>query len=127
MLKLTKVHPTLPVTDLRRAKKFYSETLGLKLTDEGEVPGHLSYETGDGTFILVYKRPSAPNSDSTSAAFAVHDVEATVKELKGRGVKFEVYDLPGVEWNDVIATMGDMRGAWFRDPDGNILAVSQAA
>jgi catechol 2,3-dioxygenase-like lactoylglutathione lyase family enzyme len=127
MVNLTKVHPTLPVTDLKRAKKFYSETLGLKLTDEGEVPGHLAYDAGDGTFLMVYARPTPPTSDATSAAFAVDNVEAVVKELKNRGVTFEVYDMPGVEWNDVVATMGNMKGAWFKDPDGNILAVSQAA
>ena len=127
MLKLTKVHPTLPVTDITRAKKFYSDTLGLKLIDEGETPGHIAYDAGEGTFLMVYFRPSPPTSDSTSAAFSVDDVETAVQELKNRGVKFEVYDLPGVEWNGEIASLGDMKAAWFKDPDGNILAVSTAA
>jgi catechol 2,3-dioxygenase-like lactoylglutathione lyase family enzyme len=126
MLNNGRVHPTIPVTDIKRAKKFYSDTLGLNLREE-VAPGHLSYDAGEGTFLIVYERPTPTTSDATAASFAVDDVESTVKGLKGRGVKFEVYDMPGVEWNDVIATMGDMKGAWFKDPDGNILAVSQAA
>lgn len=126
MLNQSKVHPTLPVTDIKRAKRFYSETLGLNLREE-VAPGHLSYDAGDGTFLVVYERPTPPTSDATAASFEVDDVEAAVKGLKDKGVTFEVYDLPGVEWTDVIATMGTLKGAWFRDPDGNILAVSQAA
>ncbi len=126
MLNKGKAHPTLPVTDIKRARKFYSETLELNLRDE-IAPGHLRYDAGEGTFLVVYERPTPTTSDATAASFEVDDVEATVKGLKDRGVKFEVYDIPGVEWNDEIFTMGDLRGAWFKDPDGNILAVSEAA
>ena len=98
----------------------------LKLREE-LAPGHLLYDAGEGTFLIVYERSTPTTSDATAASFIVDDVETTVKGLKDKGVKFEVYDLPGVEWTDVIATMGTLKGAWFRDPDGNILAVSQAA
>ena len=126
MLSKAKAHPTLPVTDIERARKFYGETLELKLREE-LAPGHLLYDAGEGTFLIVYERPTPTKADSTAASFFVDDVEATVKGLKDRGVVFEEYDFPGLQTVNSIATMGNVKGAWFKDPDGNILAVSEAA
>ena len=121
-----KAHPTLPVTDIERARKFYGETLELKLREE-LAPGHLLYDAGEGTFLVVYERPTPTKADSTAASFIVDDVEATVKGLKDRGVVFEEYDFPGLQTVNSIATMGNVKGAWFKDPDDNILAVSEVA
>jgi catechol 2,3-dioxygenase-like lactoylglutathione lyase family enzyme len=126
MLSKGKAHPTLPVTDIKRARKFYGETLELRLREE-LAPGHLLYDAGEGTFLVVYERPTPTTSDATAASFIVADVEATVKGLKDRGVVFEEYDFPGLQTVNSIATMGNVKGAWFKDPDGNILAVSEAA
>ena len=126
MLSKSKAHPTLPVTDIERARKFYGETLELKLREE-LAAGHLLYDAGEGTFLIVYERPTPTKADSTAASFFVDDVEATVKGLKDRGVVFEEYDFPGMKTVNSIATMGNVKGAWFKDPDGNILAVSEAA
>jgi catechol 2,3-dioxygenase-like lactoylglutathione lyase family enzyme len=126
MLSKGKAHPTLPVTDIERAKKFYGETLELKLREE-LAPGHLLYDAGEGTFLVVYEKPTPTNAENTAASFIVDDVEATVKGLKDRGVKFEEYDFPGLKTVNSIATMGNVKGAWFKDPDGNILAVAEAA
>jgi catechol 2,3-dioxygenase-like lactoylglutathione lyase family enzyme len=126
MLSKGKAHPTLPVTDIERARKFYGETLELKLREE-ITDGHLLYDAGEGTFLVVYERPTPTTSDATAASFIVDDVETTVKGLRDRGVVFEEYDIPGVTWDNSIATMGNMKGAWFKDPDGNILAVAEAA
>jgi catechol 2,3-dioxygenase-like lactoylglutathione lyase family enzyme len=126
MLSKGKAHPTLPVTDIARARKFYGETLELKLREE-ITDGHLLYDAGEGTFLVVYERPTPSTSDATAASFIVDDVETTVKGLRDRGVVFEEYDIPGVTWDNGIATMGDLKGAWFKDPDGNILAVAEAA
>ena len=126
MLSKGKAHPTLPVTDIKRAKKFYSETLELKLREE-LAPGHLLYDAGEGTFLIVYERPTPTTSDATAASFIVDNVETTVKGLKDKGVKFEEYDFPGLKTVNSIATMGNVKGAWFKDPDDNILAVSQVA
>jgi len=126
MLSKGKAHPTLPVTNIERAKKFYSETLELKLREE-LAPGHLLYDAGEGTFLVVYERPTPTTADSTAASFIVDDVEETVKELKDRGVVFEEYDFPGLKTVNNIATMGNVKGAWFKDPDNNILAVSEVA
>jgi catechol 2,3-dioxygenase-like lactoylglutathione lyase family enzyme len=121
MLNRSRIHPTIAVTDLERAKKFYGETLGLKA--EGEMDGHISYEAGDGTSLVVFKRQNAPKAENTVASFTVEDVEAVVKWLRERGVVFEEYDTPGLKTVNGIATIGDTKGAWFKDPDGNILAL----
>jgi len=126
MLSKAKAHPTLPVTDIERAKKFYGGTLELKLREE-LAPGHLLYDAGGGTFLVVYERQTPSTADNTAASFIVDDVEATVKGLKDRGVVFEEYDFPGLKTVNSIATMGHVKGAWFKDPDGNILAVAEAA
>jgi catechol 2,3-dioxygenase-like lactoylglutathione lyase family enzyme len=123
MLANGKVHPTLSVTDLERAKKFYGETLGLK-SDGVIAEGHAVYEAGEGTFLVIYERSEPSKAENTAASFSVDDVEGTVQWLKDRGVIFEEYDSPELKTINSIATIGDLKGAWFKDPDGNILAVS---
>jgi catechol 2,3-dioxygenase-like lactoylglutathione lyase family enzyme len=118
------VHPTISVTDLNRAKEFYGKTLGLEL--KGEMDGHIAYKLGQGTSLVVYQRKDAPKAENTVASFTVDDVEATVKWLKERGVDIEEYDTPGLKTVNGIAKMGDFEGAWFKDPDGNTLAVTSA-
>ena len=125
MLANSKVHATLSTTNLDRAKKFYGGTLGLK-SNGMDVPGHVEYEAGGGTFFIVYERPDPPKAENTAASFTVDDVEGTVQWLKDRGVVFEEYDVPGLKTVNGIAALGDRKGGWFKDPDGNILAVSNA-
>jgi catechol 2,3-dioxygenase-like lactoylglutathione lyase family enzyme len=123
MLNRGHIRPTISVTKLERARRFYGDTLGLNQT--GEVAeGHILYEAGDGTSLLVYERPDPPKAENTVASFNVEDLDATVEWLRDRGVVFEEYDLPGLKTVNGIAEMGNTRGAWFKDPDGNILAVS---
>ena len=120
------IHPTLPVVDLERAKKFYEETLGLGVVWEDPSPGAL-LQAAEGTTIYIYQR-AATKADHTAAGFTVKDVEATVKELRAKGVVFEDIDVPGFKTVDGIATMttpkGEFKGAWFKDTEGNILAVN---
>jgi catechol 2,3-dioxygenase-like lactoylglutathione lyase family enzyme len=127
MLANAPVHPTLPAVDLDRARKFYEATLGLKVIKTDPSPGVL-YECGAGTKLYVYQR-GATKADHTAAAFAVADVEATVGQLKAKGVIFQEIDLPdaGVKTVGGVATMGVMKGAWFNDTEGNILAVTNLA
>ncbi len=122
MLTNAAIHPTLPVVDLARAKKFYEEKLGLKIVQEDPSPGAI-LQCGKGTMLYIYQR-GATKADHTAASFIVDDVEATVKELKAKGVVFEEYDSPGLKTVNSIFTMGEMKGAWFKDTEGNILAVS---
>ena len=126
MLTNAKVHPTLPAVDVERAKKFYQETLGLKVLQEDPSPGAL-LQAGEGSTIYIYQR-GATKADHTVAGFSVKDVEATVKELKAKGVVFEDVDFLGLKTIEGIVTMtlpsGEFKGAWFKDTEGNTLAVT---
>lgn len=114
---------TIRVTDLERAKSFYKNKLGLNesshMTDEY---GAL-YEAGGGTKLYVYQGPPS-KAEHTLASFRVSDVLAKVNELKSKGVQFESYDMDPIKTDENnIAHMGKMDIAWFKDPDGNILAI----
>jgi catechol 2,3-dioxygenase-like lactoylglutathione lyase family enzyme len=124
MLTNAPVHPTLIAVDIARAKAFYQEKLGLKLVKEDPASGALM-QAGEGTFLYIYQR-AATKADHTVASFYVDDVETTVKGLKARGVVFEDVELPslGVKTEDGIATLGEMKGAWFKDSEGNILGIT---
>jgi catechol 2,3-dioxygenase-like lactoylglutathione lyase family enzyme len=115
-------HATIAVSDLDRARKFYEETLGMKVVDERS--DGLRFETG-GTWFLVYPSQFAGTAQSTYMSFEVSDLDAAVKELRERGVTFEEYDMPGLKTVDGIAEIQGARGAWFKDPDGNILSVGE--
>jgi len=124
MLGSAYVRADLPVVDLERARRFYAEKLGLKVLTEDPSPG-IVLGAGNGTAIYPYQR-GATKADHTAAEFIVVDVEAEVKELKGKGVRFEEYDMPemGIKTVDGIATMNGIKAAWFKDTEGNILAIS---
>ena len=112
---------TVAVKDLKAAKKFYGDTLGLKPTPVPE-PEVLNYKSGNST-VLVYKSQFAGSNKATSVTWIVDDVEGTVKDLKGKGVAFEHYDFPGMTRKGDVHVAGKSKAAWFKDPDGNILAV----
>lgn len=124
MLSKAMVTPTLPAVDLKRARKFYEEKLGLKVVKEDPSPA-ITVEAGNGTRLYIYQR-AATKADHTVAEFMVSDVEAEVKSLKAKGIKFEDYDMPsmGIKTVNGIATMDGHKGAWFKDSEGNILAIS---
>jgi catechol 2,3-dioxygenase-like lactoylglutathione lyase family enzyme len=113
---------TLAVKDLAVAKKFYEGTLGLKLVSaqEGEA---LTYKSGSAE-VLVYRSQFAGTNKATAANWHVGpDLEKVVQGLRDRGVSFERYDLPGMTRNGDIHIAGDLKAAWFKDPDGNILSL----
>jgi catechol 2,3-dioxygenase-like lactoylglutathione lyase family enzyme len=112
-------------TDLAQSREFYEGRLGLRLSPES-VENHLLFECGDGSTLLVYGRPSAATADHTQVRFWTTDVEADVRELEARGVVFEDYDFPALKTVDHVATTPGLgRSAWFKDPDGNTLALFQ--
>ena len=118
------VAPTLPVVDLERAIKFYEEKLGLKVAQRDPSPGAM-LQCGKGTMLYLYQR-GASKADHTVAAWNIDDIEAVVKGLRAKGVAFEEYDMPGLKTVNSIATFApNMKSAWFKDTEGNILAVSQ--
>jgi catechol 2,3-dioxygenase-like lactoylglutathione lyase family enzyme len=124
MLADARIEATVPTTDLDRARAFYEGTLGLRPADQPARGNELVYECGKGTRLLVYERPSAGSAEHTLAHFLVADLDATVNELRRRGVTFEEYDRPDIRTVDGIATFDDFRAAWFKDPDGNILGLN---
>jgi catechol 2,3-dioxygenase-like lactoylglutathione lyase family enzyme len=111
---------TLVVTDLDRAKKFYAEQLGLKLLEEN--PFSCRFGAGKGSQLTV-RRGTPPVSGPTVAHFEVDDIDAEVRDLTSRGVAFEEYETPKTV--NFIAQVGPARGAWFKDPDGNVLGVRE--
>ena len=114
---------TLPVEDLARARAFYAEKLGLRPTRE--VEGALFYEGDDATGFLLFLSGGRPSGQHTQMAWFVKDIVYTVAKLKSRGVLFEDYDFPGLKTNHGIADLGYQRAAWFRDSEGNLLALGQ--
>ncbi|HTX69250.1 MAG TPA: VOC family protein [Thermoleophilia bacterium] len=118
------VMPTLAVDDLDRAVRFYSETLGLTVrTLEGDM-GSALVEVGPSDRLLLYKS-SYRRGETTYCSFLTDDVEGTVRELRSKGVTFEEYDFPGLKTIDGIATTeGGLKTGWFRDSEGNIIAIS---
>ena len=123
MLKDVPITPYIPVADVARARRFYEGTLGL--VPKEEYAGGVIYECGRGTTFFMYPSAGAGTSKASYAFWTVGDVEAEVAELKARGVVFEEYDMPGIETKGGIATGGGAKTAWFKDSEGNILAVSQ--
>ena len=123
MLKNAAIVPYIPVADVARARKFYEGTLGLKPREE--YAGGVIYECGKASWVFMYPSPGAGTSKASTAFWAVDDVAAEVAELKARGVVFEEYNMPGIKTVNSIATAGGAKTAWFKDGEGNILAVSQ--
>ena len=111
--------------DLPRSQAFYEQVVGLTLSPE-TIPNHLLFACGDGTTLLVYGRPAPNKADHTRVRFWTDDVQRDVRELESRGAVFEDYDFPTLKTVDHVATTpGIGRSAWFRDPDGNTLALFQ--
>jgi predicted enzyme related to lactoylglutathione lyase len=125
MLSSSRVEANIPAADLKRARDFYANVLGL--TPVREIDGiQLTYRTDGGTTFNVYVTSFAGQAGHTIAQWHVDDVEAEVRDLKAKGVTFEVYDMPGVRWDGEIATLEGMgRAAWFKDSEGNTLCLDQ--
>lgn len=122
MLNDYPVYATIATGDLARARAFYEKTLGFSPEME-DAAGGVLYRSG-GTRFLLYASEFAGGATQTVATWMVDDADAAVAELAGRGVTFEQYDLPGLKTDERgIAELGPFRGAWFKDPDGNILNV----
>jgi predicted enzyme related to lactoylglutathione lyase len=125
MLSNSKVEANVPASDLKRARDFYADKLGLTPTQEfGEEA--MAYRTAGGTSFNVYRTEFAGQAGHTIAQWHVDDIESEVHDLKAKGVTFEVYDLPGVQWDGEIASIEGMgRAAWFKDSEGNIMCIDQ--
>jgi len=114
----------IPVANLDRARQFYEQKVGF--TRGRDVAGGVTYEFANGTACFMYPTPNAGSSRASQAFWQVKDVEKEVAELKARGVTFEEYDLPGLKTTNGIATGGGAKSAWFKDSEGNIMAIIQS-
>jgi predicted enzyme related to lactoylglutathione lyase len=124
MLQKSPMYSYIPAKDVSRARKFYEGKLGFKAKQE--VAGGVVYEFGKGTGCFLYPTPNAGTSKASQAFWQVDDIEREVTELKARGVKFEEYDMPDMKGKNSIYTGGGAKAAWFKDSEGNILAVIQS-
>jgi len=125
MLQESPFYAYIPAKDLARARQFYEGKLGFR--PKQNVAGGVVYEFGDHTACFLYPTPNAGTSRASQAFWHVADVEREVAELKARGVEFESYDMPGEKSPSGVVTAGGAKAAWFRDSEGNILAIVQDA
>ena len=123
MQKEIKIMPTLPATDLNRAKSFYENKLGLKTVRA--INGELIMSSGNGVNISIYKRETPTKADHTVLTFEVEKIEPEIKILKSKGVIFEDYDMPSLKATNHIYQRGAEKAAWFKDTEGNILCIHE--
>jgi catechol 2,3-dioxygenase-like lactoylglutathione lyase family enzyme len=124
MLRDSRIGANVPVSNLDEAIAFYEGKLGLELFERGAEQPYARFSGAGQTKLGIYVSKTAGQSRHTLASFVVDDVRAVVASLKDNGVVFEEYDMPGMKTEDGVATMGDTRAAWLKDPDGNILEIS---
>jgi len=125
MLQQSPMYAYIPAKDVSRARRFYERTLGFK--PAREIAGGVRYEFGAGTACFLYPTPNAGTSQASQAFWQVADLEREVADLKARGVRFDEYDTPRLKTKDGIATGGGNKAAWFKDSEGNILALVQSS
>jgi catechol 2,3-dioxygenase-like lactoylglutathione lyase family enzyme len=113
----------LPAQDVERARAFYRDVLGFEPVRDHQ--NHLFYECGGASF-LVYPSSGSPSGTHDQLGFAVDDVETTAAQLRSRGVELETYQAPpGCAFRDGIMDYGAVKGAWFKDSEGNLISVAQ--
>lgn len=123
MLKDRDPATMIPAKDLERTRRFYEDVLGFPVAQEN--PGGITYQSGGGQFNL-YPTEFAGTAQHTLIGWEVDDIDSTVDDLAARGVRFEQYDFPGLKTDAKgIADFGEEKGAWFKDPEGNILSLWQ--
>jgi catechol 2,3-dioxygenase-like lactoylglutathione lyase family enzyme len=123
MLQDAPIYVYLPASNVARARQFYENTLGF--VAKGEQAGGVTYEFGKQTACFLYPTPNAGTSKASQAFWLVDDVDRTMDELRARGVRFEDYDMPGERSPSGAITAGGAKAAWFKDTEGNILALIQ--
>ena len=123
MLQQSPMYAYIPAKDIARARQFYEQKLGFK--PKTETGGGVVYDCAGGTSCFLYPTPNAGTSQASQAFWSVDDVDAEMKALKARGVKFEDYDMPGERSAEGAVTAGGAKAAWFKDSEGNIMALIQ--
>lgn len=114
---------TLAVTDLARARSFYTDTLGLSVDQENQEGFTLPCGSA---MLFVYRSSYAGTNKATAVSFDLpaEAFDSEVATLRDKGAEFTTFDMEGVTWSDGVATMGQMKAVWFTDPDGNIFSLA---
>jgi len=124
MLKITQSVATIPAQDIKRARQFYEQKLGLTAGEEQQ-DGSVEYRQGNSTF-LVFPSMGKAAGNHTQMGLDVDDIKAAANELKSKAIKLEEYDYPEFKTKDGIADLPDgSKGAWFKDTEGNLIALAQ--
>jgi len=124
MLHNFPMYAYIPARDLKRAREFYEKKVGLRAKEERN--GGVVYEFAKGTACFLYLSENAGTSKASQAFWSVDDVDALIVALKAKGVVFEAYDdLPGERSAQGAITEGGAKAAWFKDSEGNIMALIQ--
>jgi len=121
MLQDFPMYAYIPARDLARARQFYEQKLGLRPQEVRD--GDVIYAFGRGTACLLYQTPNAGTSQSSQAFWSVQDVDGLMRALKAKGIMFEDYGMPGVKSPEGAITMDGAKAAWFKDSEGNIMAL----
>ena len=124
MLQKSPMYSYIQAKDIVRARKFYEQKLGLKAKQE--LNGGVVYEFGEHTACFLYPTPNAGTSRASQAFWEVNDLEREMEELKARGVEFEEYETEAGRTTNGILTAGGAKAAWFKDSEGNIMALIQS-
>lgn len=120
---ITGIYAKLPAQDVERARAFYAEKLGL--TPVGERHNHLYYKVGN-VYFIIFPSTGAPSGTHDQLGLIAEDLVSEVQQLKSRGVTFESYPPPpGAIVSDSITDMGQVRAAWFKDSEGNLLSIAE--
>jgi catechol 2,3-dioxygenase-like lactoylglutathione lyase family enzyme len=122
MLSQARVGATIPTKDLARARAFYEEKLNISKADKQMDSSGVLYQVKDGAF-FVYQT-EASGGEATRLSFVVDDFDAEMAELRERGIVFEEYDMPGLKTVNGVVDFNGTKGAFFKDPDGNVLSLT---
>jgi predicted enzyme related to lactoylglutathione lyase len=123
MLSNADSYTMIATKDLDRAKRFYENQLGLTSTEA--IKGLLVFQGPNGSRFCLFASPAAGSAKNAVMGWEVADIAAEVSQLKLRGVVFEEYALPTFKTVDSIVTVPSGRSAWFKDSEGNLLALQQ--
>ena len=123
MLGDNQAYAILVASDLERAKKFYEEKLGLKM-----IPGPSGiamFQAGSGSMVVLYEKEGGPKATNTVLGFDVKNLEQLLTDLKAKGVKQDMRDLPEGANEQGIMSYGPVKSAWINDSEGNIIALNE--
>jgi catechol 2,3-dioxygenase-like lactoylglutathione lyase family enzyme len=125
MVGNNRISAVLVSTDLERCRSFYQDRVGLTLSPE-TIKNHLLFDCGNGTTLLIYGRGGGNKADHTQVRFWSTDIDKDVVELVDKGIEFEEYNTDTFKTVDhIVTSLGIGRSAWFKDPDGNTIALFQ--